>query len=92
MWIPSQLAKWEHWIATDETFKPSLWFIAMDGEEIAGVCLCRQYEYEDRDMGWVNILGVRRPWRRQGLGLALLHHAFNEFRKMGRLRAGLVAR
>jgi ribosomal protein S18 acetylase RimI-like enzyme len=32
---------------------------------------------------------VRRPWRRQGLGLALLHHAFNEFYKRGKRKVGL---
>lgn len=83
------LAKWEHWIDTDEAFNPALWYIAMDGEEIAGICLCRQREYEDPDMGWVNVLGVRRPWRKRGLGLAMLHHAFHVFRLKGKLRAGL---
>jgi mycothiol synthase len=83
------VAKWEHWISSDEAFEPSLWFMAMDGDEIAGICLCRKKEYEDPDMGWVSILGVRRPWRKQGLGLALLHHAFRRFRQLGKLRAGL---
>ncbi len=40
-------------------------------------------------MGWVNVLGVRRPWRRQGLALALLHHSFNIFQQRGKKRAGL---
>ena len=83
------LAEWEHWTSSDEEFDPSHWFLAMDGEEIAGLCLCRRVESEDPDMGWINVLGVRRPWRRQGLGLAMLHFAFDKFRGMGRLRAGL---
>ncbi len=83
------VAKWKHWTASDEVFDPSFWFLAVDGEEIAGVCLCRKQEYEDPDMGWVNILGVRRPWRKKGLGLAMLHHAFRQFRQLGKLRAGL---
>lgn len=40
-------------------------------------------------MGWVNILGVRRPWRQRGLGLALLLHAFDAFRTLNRRRVGL---
>ncbi len=32
---------------------------------------------------WVNILAVRRPWRRQGLGMALLRQAFGEFYRRG---------
>ncbi len=85
-----ELADWEHWIATDEHIDPNNWYLAMDGTEIAGACLCRSQEWEDPGMGWVNILGVRRPWRRQGLGLAMLHYAFNQFYSMGKQRAGLA--
>ena len=28
-------------------------------------------------------LGVRRPWRKRGLGLALLQHSFGEFYRRG---------
>jgi ribosomal protein S18 acetylase RimI-like enzyme len=34
-------------------------------------------------------LGVRRPWRKRGLGLALLHHSFNEFYRRGKRKVGL---
>ncbi len=83
------LAEWKHWTSTDEEFNPALWFVAMDGEEIAGVCLCRKREWEDPDMGWINVLGVRHRWRKQGLGLAMLSFAFDKFQRMGKLRAGL---
>ena len=32
---------------------------------------------------------MRRPWRKRGLGEALLLHAFNEFYKRGMLTIGL---
>ena len=32
--------------------------------------------YDYGDLGWVQGLGVRRPWRRRGLGGAMLAHAF----------------
>ncbi len=83
------IKRFEHWVETGERTDPSIWFMAMDGDEIAAVCLCSKYQLDDPDMGWINILGVRRPWRKRGLGLALLHHAFGMFREMGRLRAGL---
>jgi mycothiol synthase len=83
------ISEWEHWISSDEEFDPARWYLAMDGKEIAGVCLCRRREWADPDMGWINILGVRRPWRRKGLGLAMLHFAFREFHRRGKLRAGL---
>lgn len=76
-------------IENDPRFDPSLWFLAMDGEEIAGFSLCASSVPEDPDMGWLNQLAVLRPYRKQGLGLALLHHTFNEFYNRGKLRVGL---
>jgi mycothiol synthase len=81
--------RYKYFLTENEAFDPSLWFLAMDGDEIAGICLCRKHSWEEKDLGWVSILGVRRPWRRQGLGLALLHHAFNEFYKRGKRKVGL---
>ena len=48
-------------------FDPELWLLATAEEEIAGIALCRVHETDPRT-GWVSILGVRRPWRRQGSG------------------------
>lgn len=81
--------QWLHFIRHDEMFDTKLWFMAMDGDEIAGISLCRSESDEDPDMGWVNVLGVRRPWRRQGLGLALLQHSFKELQLRGKVRVGL---
>ncbi len=63
--------------------------VAWDGDEIAGLSLCRSSEGGDPDLGWVDILAVRRPWRRRGLALALLLHSFHELRARGRPRVGL---
>lgn len=62
-----------------EGFDASLWFVAVDGDEIAGAVLCRTVAGE----GWVDVVGVRRPWRGRGLGLALLRHAFAEYHRRG---------
>jgi len=59
---------------------PSLWFLAMDGDQIAGISLCQD---EKERGGWVHSLGVLRSWRQKGLGLALLHHSFGEFYRRG---------
>ena len=87
--LEEDMALWAHWIDNDPKFDPTLWFLAMDGDEKAGICLCRAVCQEDPDMGWVNTLGVRRAWRRRGLGLALLRHAFGELYRRGRKRVGL---
>ena len=84
-----RIRRFRHSVETDEDHDPSLWYLAMDGNEIAGVALCASRLGADRETGMVNTLGVRRPWRRQGLGLALLHHAFGEFFTRGYQRVGL---
>lgn len=81
--------QWMHHINHDPHFDPSLWFVAVAGEEIAGMVLCHSHLTEDPEMGWVGTLGVLRPWRQRGLGLALLQHAFRELQQRGRRRAGL---
>lgn len=79
---------WRRWAFT-ESFDPSLWFLAEEGAEIAGVCLCRGEAGAGGELGWVDSLGVRGPWRRRGIGRALLLYAFAEFRARGRTGVGL---
>ena len=40
-------------------------------------------------IGWIRTLGVRRPWRKRGLGEALLYHSFGEFYRRGMKTIGL---
>jgi ribosomal protein S18 acetylase RimI-like enzyme len=80
--------EWRHWMVGYEGFDPSLWFIAESGGEVAGISLCRVTD-ADESLGWVRVLGVRRPWRRLGLGRALLLHTFREFHRRGIPSVGL---
>lgn len=82
---PHPFDEWKHHAIEREDFDPSLWFIAWDGDQIAGLALDR---YRNGH-GWVGSLGVRRPWRKRGLGLALLHHSFGEFYKRGKRTVSL---
>ena len=68
-----------------ETFDLSLSFLAMDGAEPAGAALCKISD----EIGWIDTLAVRRPWRRRGLGSALLCHAFRELYRRGMRRLAL---
>jgi ribosomal protein S18 acetylase RimI-like enzyme len=77
--VPRPYEFWQHHMTKNENFDASLWFVAWDGDEIAGYALCR-YRLGN---SWVGTLGVRRPWRKHGLGLALLGHAFGEFYRRG---------
>ena len=60
---------------------PSLYYVAVDGADIAGAILCDWKRNGDR--GWVSTLGVRPAWRRRGIGEALLRSAFGEFFRRG---------
>ena len=71
-----ELKEWDYWIRNDEQFDQTLTFLAMAGDEIVGLSLCDPKFCEDPDMGFVDVLGVRRAWRRRGIALALLHHTF----------------
>jgi len=82
--IDEEVREWRHWMKSDRNFDPSVWFLAVDGEEIAGLSLCWSTSPEDRHRGSVDVLGVRRPWRRRGLALALLAHSFGELYRRGK--------
>ena len=83
------LKRFKHFMTDYEGFDPTLWFLAMEGDEIAGVCLCREHGYDNPDVAYVNTLGVLRTWRKRGVGLALLRHSFAEFYRRGKRMAGL---
>ncbi len=79
--MPGVYEEWEHWLIKREHFDPTLWFLVFDGDQLAAGALC-MYE-PTYDAGWVGTLAVRRPWRRKGLGMALLRQAFGEFYRRG---------
>jgi mycothiol synthase len=83
--MPSNFERWKHWTVERETFDPTLWFLAYDNDQIAGISLCA---YRD-ELGWVDTLAVLRPWRRMGLGKALMLHSFGEFYRRGTRTVGL---
>jgi len=81
--------RWSHQSFYETAYDPGLWFIAWDGDQIAGLARGRPKADHDPEMGWIRTLSVRRPWRRKGLALALLQHSFGEFWRRGIQKAGL---
>ena len=82
------LQMFRHWIS-EPRFDPSLWFVAVHHDEVAGISLCDAWLDDDPRQGWVGVLAVLRPYRKQGLGLALLRHSFGEFYRRGQRAVGL---
>ena len=78
------LADWREGIEADgERFDPTLWFLAVEGDEVVGMSLCNSHIADDATRGYVQGLGVRPAWRKRGIALALLHHTFAEFQRRG---------
>lgn len=82
--VPQPLDAWKQ-RRMGSSFDPSLWFLAADGGEPAGFALCSK----SGEIGWIDTLGVRRPWRRRGFGMALLRHAASAFHQRGLKRMAL---
>jgi mycothiol synthase len=67
-------------------FDPTLWFAVKHDDEIVAAAACDEERF---GMGWIASIGVRDAWRKRGLGLALLLHAFGELYRRGQRRIGL---
>ena len=86
-WEPLHVSfdEWREYFLSGSEFDPGLWFLAEEDGELAGMAMCKGGAGE----GHVDVLAVRRPWRRRGLGSALLLHSFRELRRNGCARAAL---
>ena len=87
---PTPFELWRNFVfERGQEFDPTLWWLAEDDGELAAVCLNAWHFSGDPAFGWIGTLGVRRPWRRRGLGLALLRQSFADFKQRGATRVGL---
>lgn len=83
------LEPFEHWVEHRlpvTGYLPEVCLLAFDGDQAAAMLL--GYRQGDGS-GWVRNLGVRRPWRKRGLGFALLQQAFRAFQDHGCPSVGL---
>ena len=79
-------ASWEEWwdeFGSGESRDPDgWWLLTVDGEP-AAICMLDERRAEFGE-GYVNILGVRRQFRRRGFAALLLQRAFVRYRDLGR--------
>jgi len=84
---------WHRRLVEHPDFDPGLWSLAWagvdagdeSGEQAVGGIIA----YDHGDLGWVKGLGVPRPWRRRGVGGALLSHVFAALLARGQARVEL---
>jgi mycothiol synthase len=87
---------WGHHEPTKEDFRRtfgkeeldrSLWIVAWDGDEIAGVVQNWIWPEENQKLGvewgWLEHISVRRPWRRRGIARAITAASLRLLRDQG---------
>jgi mycothiol synthase len=89
---PSDMASYRHRLE-GAGFALDASFLAIADGEVVGVSLNAHYP-EDEELfgrrdGWVEMLGVLRPWRRKGVATALLKSSFNAFIDAGYTHSAL---
>ena len=82
---PEPLGEWLASRHEREDYRPELWQLAVNGDEIAGAALC----FGADGFGWVLDLFVGEHWRGRGLGFSLLVTGFRELQWHGFPRVGL---
>jgi len=79
-------AAWRQTKVADPRFDPDVWIVARDAQQVCGVALCMVDTFAS---GFIESLAVRAPWRRRGLGAALLQEALRRLWAAGERSVGL---
>jgi GNAT superfamily N-acetyltransferase len=77
--------EWTAEMLGSETHDPTMWFVAECEGELVGALTADMRA----GSGIVVDLGVRKGWRKRGIGRALLQLSFEDFRRRGVTRVGL---
>jgi mycothiol synthase len=85
-YAPRDFESWSKSHLDSERFDPTLWCVVRDGDEIAAGTICTGDTYGG---GFIHALFTRRPWRKQGVGAALLADSFRRFWERGEHSVGL---
>lgn len=75
------LAEFRHWLDNDQYFAEELVLLAFDEatDEAIGCLLGLTQDHRHPGMGFIDVVGVRRDYRRRGLAQALLTRSFQQF-------------
>jgi ribosomal protein S18 acetylase RimI-like enzyme len=79
---------WRAQVANEPSVSFDEWFVAEVDGRVVGSLQSSDAGVEDNE-GWVKRLAVLRPYRKRGLGEALLRRAFAVYAEKGRKHAGL---
>ncbi|MDL1895533.1 GNAT family N-acetyltransferase [Anaerolineae bacterium CFX7] len=77
--------EWWRGYAEHPEWSPELSTVVTQGDEVVAATMV----FHSFAGGWIRQLGVRRPWRKNGLGLAILQRVFGECYARGIKKVGL---
>lgn len=105
VWEADEEAFRDHWdaaVVSEDDFNqffahpdidPSLWQVAWDGDEVAGLVINGIFREENAriglDIGWLDSVATRRPWRRRGVAGALIARSLAVLKARGMAVASL---
>lgn len=105
IWRANAEAFADHWEAAERTetdyvqtysdpdLDTSLWRVAWDGDEVAGVTMNAIFTEENERLGikvgWLEQVSTRREWRRRGVGAAMIAASLKVFAERGMDEASL---
>ena len=105
IWAADVEAFRDHWGGGDESDEalqrfidspdndPSIWVVAWDGAKVVSASINVIYAHENaetgRRRGWLESVFTRRPWRRRGIGGALIDRSFHVLAERGMDTAAL---
>jgi mycothiol synthase len=80
-------------LTSNPVFDPTIWQVAWDGDEVAGMILNfidrEENEKFGRQWGYTEEICVRRPWRKRGLASSLIAHSLRVLKERGMNTAAL---
>ena len=85
-YTPRTFELWSQSHIESPAFDPELWTVVHEEREIVAGAVCRASAYGG---GWIDVLFTRAPWRRRGVGEALLSASFSKLWKLGQPSIGL---
>jgi mycothiol synthase len=84
---PVTAEDWQIFFVGRSSFRSDLAYVVMDGDEIAGFSLNgispEENARHNRNDGWIEVLAVRRSWRKRGVATALLCASMHAFKAEG---------
>jgi mycothiol synthase len=85
-YVPDPFERFEARRLESPNLALELWTAVWDGDEVAATLIADRHRHGS---GWIASVGVREPWRRRGVGLALIQRAFRQFWELGEPRVQL---